>query len=92
MGLFWSMRLTSEHPDGRAMFAKIGVRSTDRIAFEVESNDTVVATPPSKGNLSLRAPQRAISRSTTKQGVAVNAPSDDYSFRPPGMARTRLPW
>jgi dienelactone hydrolase len=42
MGLFWSMRLTSEHPDGRAMFAKIGV-APDRIAFEVESGGQVVA-------------------------------------------------
>ena len=43
MGLFWSMRLTSEHPDRRAMFAKSGV-APDRIAFEVKSSDQVVAT------------------------------------------------
>jgi dienelactone hydrolase len=42
MGLFWSMRLTAEHPDGRAMFAKSGV-SPDRITFEVESGGQVVA-------------------------------------------------
>lgn len=42
MGLFWSMRLTAEHPDGRAMFAKIGI-GPNRIAFEVESGGQVVA-------------------------------------------------
>jgi dienelactone hydrolase len=43
MGLFWSMRLTSEHPDWRPMFAKSAV-APDCIAFEIESNDQVVAT------------------------------------------------